>query len=68
MRKLNSFAPVAAGAALMASAGAAMAAETTTQQVTALIEQFKTDGALIAGGLTLAIFVIAAAKWLRRAK
>lgn len=54
----------------MVASGAAMASTTTTttQDVTALIESFKTDGVLIAGGLTLAIFMVAAAKWLRRAK
>lgn len=58
----------AAGVVAALAAGSASAATGTVADVTALITQFQTDGVLIAGGLTLAIFAVAAAKWLRRAK
>lgn len=50
------------------AAGSASAATGTVADVQAMITQFQTDGVLIAGALTLAIFAVAAAKWLRRAK
>lgn len=61
---------VATGAGLVAvSIGSAMATPaSTTDQVMAKVTEFQTDGATIAGGITLAIFIVAAAKWLRRAK
>lgn len=58
---------VAVGAVL--ASGAAMAQTTTTvDAVLAAVTDFQTNGVKIAGGLTLAIFLVAAAKWLRKAK
>ncbi|MEG3191617.1 major capsid protein [Lysobacter sp. D1-1-M9] len=60
------------GATALAVSGAAMAETATTGIDTAAIDaaiaDVQTKGVAIAGAVTLMIFMIAAAKWLRRAK
>jgi hypothetical protein len=59
---------IGAGVAAFALAGVASATVSTKDQVLAEVTAVQTDGVAIAGAVTLMIFMIAAAKWLRRAK
>lgn len=74
MQKVKDFGrKLAAGAALVAASGAAMAQSAGGSgvdhtQILASVEDAQTKGVAIAGAVTLMIFAFAAAKWLRRAK
>ena len=68
LRNKGTAAALLAPLAMFAGSAMASTPSTIVSEVTALIDQAKTDGATIAGGVTLMIFIIAAAKWLRRAK
>jgi len=64
---------VASGAALTAAGiGSAFASGggtgVDTTQIEAAVADVQTKGVAIAGAVTLMVFLIAAAKWLRRAK
>ena len=61
-------AAVATGVAFAPGLASATGTGLDTTAITAAIADAQTKGVAIAGGVTLMIFMFAAAKWLRRAK